>query len=75
MDNIRGLYRTAGFAFVADNSIGFDIPETEYRECGYTSDYGGVPSKEGNEANLTSKRASQRKRSQGRAALLCEWSL
>jgi hypothetical protein len=33
----------AGFAFVADNSIWFDIPETEYREGGYTPGYEPSP--------------------------------
>ena len=43
MDKIRGLYRMAAFAFVADNSIWFDIPETEYREGGYTPGYEPSP--------------------------------
>lgn len=44
--DVRGLYRTPGFAFVTDNTMTFDIPEAEYRECGYTPDYDSLPSKD-----------------------------
>jgi hypothetical protein len=45
-NNVRGIYRTAGKAFVTDDVVGFDIPEVEYRESGYTPDYDALPAKD-----------------------------
>jgi hypothetical protein len=57
--DVRGLYRTPGFAFVTDNTMTFDIPEAEYREYGYTPEYDSLPSKDAYKASLTSKGANR----------------
>ncbi len=42
----RGLYRTPGWAYVTDDTIGMDVPEGTYRQKGYHPDYDSLPSKE-----------------------------
>jgi hypothetical protein len=43
---VRGLYRTPGWAFVTDDRIAFDVPEGEYRANAYTPEYDKLPTKE-----------------------------
>jgi hypothetical protein len=47
--DVRGLYRTPGFAFVTDDTMTLAIPEEEYRTSEYTPDYDDLPSKSGSE--------------------------
>ncbi len=42
----RGLYRTAGWAYVTDGVDGFDILESDYRRNGYPPDYDSLPLKQ-----------------------------
>jgi hypothetical protein len=51
--DVRGLYRTPGFAFVTDDATAFDIPEAEYRTSQYTPGYDDLPSKDSFTASLT----------------------
>jgi hypothetical protein len=53
--DVRGLYRTPGFAFVTDDTIAFDIPEAEYRTSEYTPGYDELPSKDSFRASLNRK--------------------
>jgi len=46
----RGLYRTTGWAYVTDETIGFDVPEQQYRAKGYKPDYDQLPSKDAYDA-------------------------
>ena len=54
-----GFIAPPGFAFVTDNTMTFDIPEAEYRECGYTPEYDSLPSKDAYKASPTSKGANR----------------
>ena len=48
----RGLYRTGSYeagdlsAFVSDGTMGFDIPEGDYRTRGYNPTFEALPTRE-----------------------------
>jgi hypothetical protein len=54
-DNVRGIYRTLGFAFVTDGKTVLDIPEAEYRDSEYAPVYGKLPSEKAYQAGLKLK--------------------
>ena len=46
----RGLYRSPGWACVADGTLEFDITEAHYRKRGYKPAYEELPSKQAYDA-------------------------
>jgi len=43
---IRGLYRTTGFAYVTNDRMAFIIPEKAYRAHSYSPDFDELPTKD-----------------------------
>jgi ubiquinone/menaquinone biosynthesis C-methylase UbiE len=46
MNLFRGLYRTTAWAYVANNTMAFNVTEAEYRAFRYEPDYDNLPWKE-----------------------------
>jgi len=56
----RGLYRTAGWAYVTDSTMAFDILERDYRTNGYRPNYDELPLKQDYDAAEAARKADEK---------------
>ena len=55
----HGIYRTPGWAYVTDGTMGFDVPEGNYRSRGYKPPYERLPSKNDYDAAEAAKKVAE----------------
>ena len=58
----RGLYRTAGWAYVTDGTMALDILERDYRTNGYRPNYDELPLKHDYDAAEAARKAGEKAR-------------